>query len=294
MDCVPFTCHLDPLNQVKPSFTPVSVERLVSKNLLSGKNVTKRTVYGMMKTISPVNRNGMKSPYFLIELTDLNCTTCVPLIVQEPELLHVQQFLKLDHVYVISGLIYVLIKHHSEKTLWAATKDSVFSEFPTTLASYELNSSSNRSLSSHSYSDSFGAKRGVKRQSNHDQTQTRAKRFITDEGSTESGQGERMPQRQCDSVYPLMSYDGEITKCINAAACMYELDSKILLYICHQPCTRYGRGLRVGAKVRLTNAHLVNEKVTMAYVEIMRWLLYSSVCVSTCVHMCMYVLLFIY
>ena len=98
----------------------------------------------------------------------------------------------------------MMLQHQSEKTLWAATKDSVFSESQTTLTATELTYSSNHSLNS--YSDSLDAKRGVKRPSSNDQTYSRAKRFVTDEGNTETGQEERIPKRQSDCRYPLVSY----------------------------------------------------------------------------------------
>ena len=58
----------------------------------------------------------------------------------------------------------------------------------------------------------------------------------------------------------LLSYScpvpqGVITKCVLPEAGIYELDSKVQLFLTHKPCLNLCRGLRVGATVQLDNIH---------------------------------------
>ena len=46
-----------------------------------------------------------------------------------------------------------------------------------------------------------------------------------------------------------------ITRFILPEAGIYELDSKVQLFLTHKPCMNLCRGLRVGATVQLDNVH---------------------------------------
>lgn len=53
----------------------------------------------------------------------------------------------------------------------------------------------------------------------------------------------------------VISYEGIVTKYI--ADSIIELDNETNVYLIHYLCPDEGRGLRIGAKIRLDNVHLV-------------------------------------
>ena len=50
---------------------------------------------------------------------------------------------------------------------------------------------------------------------------------------------------------------GVITRCLLPEAGVYELDDRLTLYLTHSNLSNQGRGLRVGAEVEITDAHIL-------------------------------------
>ena len=48
-----------------------------------------------------------------------------------------------------------------------------------------------------------------------------------------------------------------ITRCLLPEAGVYELDDRIALYLTHVSLSNLGRGLREGAEVEISNAHVL-------------------------------------
>lgn len=212
-------------------------------------------ICGNIFSLSPVHSLSVGKPFFLVKLSCPETNLTISVVVQGAQFMFWHNFLQIDEAYVFQKLRETTMNKgtRNERKVLATTRHSDFQKYQPGIT--------------------VRISRGVKRSCADDVTESKRPRIANHlENFSHSNSKERFDlttgrvtdEKTCDRKQIAkppanMSYTGVITKCINPEAGVFELDSKIRLYISHQPSSNLGRGLRVGAHVTVHNVHLCRE-----------------------------------
>ncbi|XP_053154821.1 CST complex subunit CTC1 isoform X2 [Hemicordylus capensis] len=213
-----------------PVFYPESAAQLLNTRA-QGKKTTKLNVAGELSRLSTILYIHHKTFFFLF-LKCLNSASCVPVLVQKTSQLIWHRALQLGHKYVLTALKVSCLKASGRMVFTTSSSSCLLPYCKEQVKEQFMDCASERSSV---VSDSSVA--------------------YTQLGSSLE-LGERLiPVKKSKMI----SYEGTITRVINAHAGLYELDNTFILCLAYQQLLNSGRGLRPGAFVELQDIHLVQK-----------------------------------
>ncbi|XP_070542523.1 CST complex subunit CTC1-like [Ptychodera flava] len=214
-------------------------------------------LHGAITALSPVHRI-RDSVMFFVEITSKDSHANVCLVVKGAEFAHWHHFIQINEEYAFTNVSPTTLNKGSANSflVYAFTRKSRLSKISredcriTTLWELKEKFTIKKVQTSGS---AVGGDAIDKDGCHGDQEPGPSKK--EDDWSLPSSESQFDSYSRRTNEETLSSYQGTITKVTNAGAGIYELDDKIRLYICHQPCASKGRGMRVGAKVNIYSCH---------------------------------------
>ncbi|XP_077989324.1 CST complex subunit CTC1-like [Glandiceps talaboti] len=216
-------------------------------------------IQGEITALSPIHRI-RESVMFFVEITTKDSDTSVCLVVKGAEYSHWHNFIQLNEEYVFSYVIPTTLNKESTNSfpVYAVSRKTKF---------FLLSRLNFKEMTLQQVQDKYPSKQHSKR---CDPTTDDVSGYHGDQQPSTSCQGDSPSMESVESGTSstsrqmkqdkLCSYKGTITDVIKAEAGIYELDGKIRLYIGHQPCVSHGKGMRIGSKVTVFNAHFKSSK----------------------------------
>uniref|UniRef100_A0ABM0MAH3 CST complex subunit CTC1 n=1 Tax=Saccoglossus kowalevskii TaxID=10224 RepID=A0ABM0MAH3_SACKO len=214
------------------------------------------TLHGEITALSPVHRKP-DSVVFFVELTSQETEDRVSLVLKGIQFSHWYHFLRLKEEFAFTNAVPTTVSKGSNNaySVFAATNKTKF---------YKIRKEDCKEITIKRLETRYLCKGNI----DVPNTDTPCDDKITEchsdpppcsHGDSESpGPSYSHTSSVSGSVQreSLCSYKGTITEVVNSEAGVYDLDSKVRLYIGYQPCPNQGRGMRVGVKVEILNAHL--------------------------------------
>ncbi|XP_048583401.1 CST complex subunit CTC1 isoform X2 [Nematostella vectensis] len=244
--CIP-VCEAPPLVYQVPW---ISLSTYFSQ---SNKKTNEINLCGKVSAISPIHSLMQSKPFFFVQLTCTESAITTSLVVQGAQHMVWHHFLHIDDVCVVTSLRETSMNKGSknERKVLAATRHTKFINASECMERNGPKGKRERASVDRCQEE---GEQSAKRQKQCDEGH---KVPDSEKGVVSVPASGRTQDINARAVSPTMvCYSGVISRCVFPEAGVYELDGRIMLYIAHQPCTGFARGMRVGARVALYNFHL--------------------------------------